>query len=61
MVANLFDFHYINYRFRSTEDLNCAKVYQFMFHLQATEKQNTYGETSIGANGRIEKNIVNEG
>jgi hypothetical protein len=24
MVANLFDFHYINYRFRSTEDLNCA-------------------------------------
>ena len=24
MVANLFDFHYINYIFRSTEDLNCA-------------------------------------
>ena len=26
MVANLFDFHYINYRFRSTEDLNCTKI-----------------------------------
>ena len=26
MVANLFDFHYINYRFRSTEDLNCAHI-----------------------------------
>ena len=32
-----------------------------MFHLQTAENQYTYGETSIGANGRIEKNIVNEG
>ena len=38
-----------------------TKVFQFMFHLQTTEKLYTYGETSIGANGRIEKNIVNEG
>ena len=37
------------------------KVYQFMFHLQATEKQNTYGETSIGVNGQNESRIVNEG
>jgi hypothetical protein len=32
MVANLFDFHYINYRFRSTEDLNCAHIRQQMIH-----------------------------
>jgi hypothetical protein len=32
-----------------------------MFHLQATEKQNTYGETSIGVNGQNESRIVNEG
>ena len=29
MVANLFDFHYINYRFRSTEDLNCAQISEY--------------------------------
>jgi hypothetical protein len=31
-----------------------------MFHLQATEKQNTYGETSIGTNGQNKNPIVNE-
>jgi hypothetical protein len=32
-----------------------------MFHLQTIGKQYTYGETSIGVNGQIEKCIVNEG
>ncbi len=31
---------------------NETKVFQFMFHLQTTEKQYTYGETSIGTNGQ---------
>jgi hypothetical protein len=33
MVANLFDFHYINYIFRSTEDLNCAVFLFFLYFL----------------------------
>src|SRR5574344_1995685 len=40
MVANLFDFHYINYIFRSTEDLNCAtnRLYGDWVALTCTNK-----------------------
>ena len=38
MVANLFDFHYINYRFRSTEDLNCAIYISLTEEFYMTQK-----------------------
>ena len=37
-----------------------TKVSQFMFHLQTAEKQYTYGETPIRANGQNVNHIVNE-